>query len=122
MERASDILKSALRKLNDPAAAPAWLAANWLALAGERIAAHARPTELHEGVVRIQADSAAWKLQVEAMGATIRERVNRAWGGALIQRVRVDANAPQHPRLSYADDNRHTPFVRKRNPNHHEDQ
>lgn len=122
MKAASDILKTALRNLNDPEAAPAWLAANWAVLAGELVAAHARPIGLHEGVFRIQVDSSVWRRQVAAMEKTICHRVNRAWGGALIRRVRVEEKPSQHSKLSYAEDNRHTPFVRKRYTNHHEDQ
>ncbi|HEV2297409.1 MAG TPA: DUF721 domain-containing protein [Candidatus Acidoferrales bacterium] len=121
MEQARDILKTAFRKLKDPAAAPAWLAANWPMIAGERVAGHTRPVSLLDGVFHIQANSAAWKRQVDSMGATICERVNRAWGRTLVHRLRVE-EAPRHAgRLSYEEDNQHTPFIRGRNTRHHED-
>lgn len=122
METAGDILKSALRKLNDPEAAPAWLAANWIAIAGERVAAHALPVALQDGVFRIQVDSSAWRTQVTAMEKTICQRINRAWGGTLVRRVRVEEKPSILPRLSRAEDNRHTPFIRKKSANHHENQ
>jgi predicted nucleic acid-binding Zn ribbon protein len=122
MEQAKDILKTAIRKLKDPEAAPAWLAANWPLIVGDRVAGHTRPVALQNAIFRIQADSAAWKRQVDSMGATICERVNRAWGGILVRRLRVE-QAPQHAvRLSYEEDNQHTPFVRGRNKRDHENQ
>lgn len=121
MERARDILKTALRRSKDPKAAPAWLVANWHMIAGQQVAGHTRPVTLHEGVFRIQADSLAWKREVETLEMAICERINRAWGGELVHRLRVDEVRWNSAQVSYAEDNRHTPFVRRRGAKRHED-
>lgn len=121
MEQARDILKAALRGLKDPEAGPAWLAANWHAIAGKSVARHTRPVALHEAVLRIETDSPAWKRQVEAMAEIICAQVNLAWGGTLVRRIRVEEASRSESRVPYAENNRHTPFVRRTDSRHHED-
>lgn len=121
MEQARDILRTAFRRMKDPEAAPAWLIANWPTIAGQRIAGHTRPGNLRSGVFCIQADSLAWKHQVETMGHAISERVNRAWGGKLVQSVVVEETLRCHKLVSFAEDNHHIPFVRSQRTKRHED-
>jgi predicted nucleic acid-binding Zn ribbon protein len=113
MERAKDILGRALRGMKDPEAARAWLAANWQLIAGEMVARHTLPLALQDGVFRIEADSVPWMRQVESMGTTICERINRAWGGKLVSRIRIEEAQRRGKPISYAEDNLHTPFIRR---------
>lgn len=118
MEQAKDILGKALRRMNDPEAARTWLALNWPVIAGEQVASHTRPVALHEGVFRIEADSTSWMHQVDSMGTTICERINRAWGGTLVHRIRIEEAPRRGRRPCYAEDDAHTPFIRR--PRKHE--
>lgn len=113
MERAGDFLGVALRRIQDPSAATAWLNARWPTLIGETLAAHLRPTSCASGVLRVEADSREWKNQAEAMDKQLRERVNQFWGATLVREVRVEL-ARRAGRLPYEIDNNHVPFLRKR--------
>lgn len=113
MERAGDFLGIALRKMQDPGAATAWLQARWSALIGETMAAHLKLKSCTEGILRIEADSREWKGQAEAMDQQLRERVNQSWRGMLVREMHVDI-AIQGKRLAYEIDNDHVPFLRKR--------
>lgn len=113
MQKTTDILGPALRQLKDPQAAHAWLAANWPVIAGERVAGHTRAVALQDGVFRIEADSTSWMHQVESMGTTICERINRAWGGTLVHRIHIEEAPRCGRRLCYAEDDEHTPFIRR---------
>src|SRR5689334_17860427 len=112
MERVGDILGTTLRRMKDREAARAWLAANWPAIAGERVAGHTRAVALQDGVFRIEADSAPWKLQVDTLATTICEQINRAWGGSLVRRIHIEEPPRRGKRISFAEDNQHTPFIR----------
>jgi predicted nucleic acid-binding Zn ribbon protein len=110
MERASDFLGPALRRLNDPRAAFAWLASSWPGLVGASVAAHTRPISCKAGLLEITADGKAWGDQMESMKNHLRARINAAWGKPLVQHIRISAPVKSDtPRES---DNSYTPFVR----------
>lgn len=111
MERAGDVLGVALRKMQDPSVASAWLQARWSALIGNTMAAHLRPISCARGVLRVDADTREWKSQAEAMEQQLRESVNRSWGKTLVREVRIEL--AQRKRLPYEIDNHHLPFLRK---------
>jgi predicted nucleic acid-binding Zn ribbon protein len=112
MERADKILRTALQRMKDPDAARTWLDASWMSLVGKPIAAHTRPASLRKGIIEIEADSKQWKSQVEAMNSLLCERINHAWGGSLVHRIRIELVTRRGRRIPYAEDNTHTPFVR----------
>ncbi|HVA71800.1 MAG TPA: DUF721 domain-containing protein [Candidatus Limnocylindrales bacterium] len=114
MERAGEFLSAALRRMKDPQAAKTWLKAAWPKLVGEAMAAHIRPSIFAKGVLRIEADSREWQKQAEWMHKEICERVNRSWGGKLVQEIRVERAARPGPRFAHEVDNSHTPFLRGR--------
>lgn len=111
MERAGDLLGVALRKMQDPGVASAWLEARWPSLIGGTLAAHLRPISCARGVLRVDADSREWKDQAEAMEQQLRERVNQSWGKTLVREVRIELT--HRKRLPYELDNHHLPFLRK---------
>lgn len=112
MERAGDLLGVALRKMQDPSVAAAWLQARWPSLIGSPMAAHLRPISCARGVLKVNADSREWKNQAEAMEQQLRERVNQSWGKTLVRELRVELTR-ERKRLSYEVDNHHLPFLRK---------
>lgn len=63
--------------------------ARWAAIAGDTMAAHAEPSSLRGGVLRIRADSPAWATEIGYLRDEIRVRVNDAVGESLVEEVRV---------------------------------
>jgi predicted nucleic acid-binding Zn ribbon protein len=87
-----------LRELLDGAARRAGLAAGaevgriwnlWPEIVGEDIAAHAEPTSLRDGILRVRTDSQAWATELSYLTDEIRHRANNATGKELIIEVRV---------------------------------
>jgi len=114
MERASEILRRAMRRFDRPEAALAWLSSAWPAIVGESLAMHARPLRCAHGCLELTADGKAWQQQIESMQRELCSRVNQAWGANLVHEVKfVPANQGEN-RPPRAVDNDHTPFVRRR--------
>lgn len=63
--------------------------AEWAGIVGPGIAAHAEPTSLRSGVLRVRADSPAWATELGYLAEEIKTRVNRAVGTELVREVRV---------------------------------
>jgi len=118
MEKASEILGRALRRMDDAQAARTWLGSTWTSLVGKAIAAHIQPSACANGVLRVEADSREWQKQATAMGREICERINRSWGGTLVQEVRVEHAPRNGKRLAHEVDNEHTPFIRQKSARH----
>ena len=114
MKKAGDILGRAVRKLDRPEAALAWLSSSWPQIVGKALAARTRPVRCEKGHLEIAADSKAWQKQLEHMTHDFVARVNQAWGGNLIREVKFVAAKPGPKRIPYELDNEHTPFVRRR--------
>ncbi len=124
MERAGEFLGRALRRLEHPEAALAWLVAAWPAIVGEPLAARTRPVRCDAGCLEIATDGKAWQKQLEELQREFCARINQAWGGKIVREVkfvakthalRAQSNSagpgPQH--LSHELDNEYTPFVRR---------
>lgn len=62
---------------------------SWPAIAGSAIAAHAEPTSLRDGVLRIRTDSPAWATELGYMGAEIARRANDTLGAPVVSEVRI---------------------------------
>src|SRR5687768_17461367 len=65
------------------------LFARWRAIVGEQIGAHAEPTSLRDGVLRVRADSPAWATEIGYLSSELVERINRELGRAVVTEVRV---------------------------------
>jgi predicted nucleic acid-binding Zn ribbon protein len=110
MQRAGEILGLAVRRLEKPEAAMAWLEGAWTAVVGKELAAHTRPIRCTGGVLDIRASSKEWQNQIENMAGEFCNQINRAWGGVLVRGVRF--SRARGPYVSKELDGEHTPFVR----------
>lgn len=88
--RLKDALPGATARLGIPspeATGRVWSA--WKEIVGPAVAAHAEPTSLREGVLRVRADSPAWATEIGYLADDIRSRANAVTGRALVSEVRV---------------------------------
>ncbi|HYO61831.1 MAG TPA: DUF721 domain-containing protein [Actinomycetota bacterium] len=88
--RLKDLLPGATGRLGIPspeATGRVWSA--WKEIVGPAVAAHAEPTSLREGVLRVRADSPAWATEIGYLADDIRSRANAVTGRALVSEVRV---------------------------------
>jgi predicted nucleic acid-binding Zn ribbon protein len=111
MQRAGEILGKALQRLGRPEAALAWLSSAWPGIVGASLATHARPVRVIDGCLHLTGDGGPWQQQLQAMKPELCGRINRAWGGKLVEEVRFVARGPRPPREA---DPEHTPFIRRR--------
>ena len=115
MERANEILGKALRQLELPEAALAWLTSAWPSIVGTALAAHVRPLRCVCGCLDLAADGIAWQQQLTSMRREVASRINRAWGASLVNEVRFTAAKPgPERRLRREFDNEYSPFIRRR--------
>jgi predicted nucleic acid-binding Zn ribbon protein len=85
-----DLLPDATGRLGIPspeATGRVWSA--WEEIVGPAVAAHAEPTSLRAGVLRIRADSPAWATEIGYLADEIRSRANAVTGRGLVSEVRV---------------------------------
>ncbi len=88
--RLKDLLRGATAGLGIPAPeATGRVWARWKEIVGPAVAAHAEPTSLKGGVLRVRADSPAWATEIGYLADEIRSRVNALTGAALVSEVRV---------------------------------
>ena len=88
--RLKDLLPDATGRLGIPspeATGRVWSA--WPEIVGPAVAAHAEPTSLRDGVLRVRADSPAWATEIGYLVDEIRARANAVTGRALVSEVRV---------------------------------
>lgn len=114
MERAGEFLGKALRRLNRPEAALAWLESAWPTVVGHALAAHAQPMRCHNGLLELAASSKAWQKQLQSMQGELCNRINQAWGGTLVRELKFVDSKPAPARVPREADNHHTPFIRRR--------
>lgn len=77
----------------DDALATGALWKRWVELVGPVVAAHAQPTSLRAGVLRIRADSPVWAHEIGYLTDEIKRKANAALGTGAVAEVRV-WNAP----------------------------
>ena len=61
----------------------------WNDIVGDTVAAHAEPTSLREGVLRVRTDSPTWATEVGYLGQEIKRAANQVAGKELVSEVRV---------------------------------
>ena len=61
----------------------------WNDIVGDTVAAHAKPTSLREGVLRVRTDSPTWATEVGYLGQEIKRAANQVAGRELVSEVRV---------------------------------
>lgn len=88
--RLKDLLPGATGRLgigSPEATGRVWSA--WTEIVGPAMAAHAEPTSLRDGVLKIRADSPAWATEIGYLAEEIRSRANAVTGRSLVTEVRV---------------------------------
>jgi predicted nucleic acid-binding Zn ribbon protein len=61
----------------------------WGGLVGRDVAAHAEPTSLKHGILRVRADSPAWATELSYLADDLRRRINQGVGNDVVGEVRV---------------------------------
>lgn len=88
--RMRDLLQAAGARLGlEGALETGLLWTRWREIVGDATAAHAEPTSLKAGVLRIRTDSPTWATEVGYLRDEIKARANRVVGRTLVSEVRV---------------------------------
>ncbi|MBA2273139.1 MAG: DUF721 domain-containing protein [Actinobacteria bacterium] len=88
--RLKDVLRSEGHRLGiDAAVEIAAIFSRWRRIVGDGVAAHAGPSSLREGVLRVRADSPVWATEISYLAPEIQRRANEEVGGAVVKEVRV---------------------------------
>jgi hypothetical protein len=99
--RLSDVLRSEGHRLGiESAVEIGTLFRRWSLIVGEKVAAHARPSSLREGVLRVRAESPVWATEISYFAPEIARRANDEVGRAVVKEVRVwwaPGEASPHP-------------------------
>lgn len=67
----------------------------WPEVAGAAIAAHAEPTSLRDGVLRVRVDQPAWATELGYLAPELAARLNQALGAAVVAEVKIWVGARQ---------------------------
>jgi predicted nucleic acid-binding Zn ribbon protein len=70
----------------------------WAQAVGPALARHAEPVAEREGTLTVLCASGAWAQEVELLGPTLVEAVNRALGEERLKAVRTTATRGRRPR------------------------
>lgn len=62
---------------------------HWSDIVGSGIAAHAEPTSLRAGVLRVRTDTPTWATEITFLGDDIATKANRRAGADVVREVRV---------------------------------
>lgn len=76
----------------------------WRPVAGQALAAHARPTRFRDGVLTVEVDGPAWATQVRFLGADLVRGLNEAAGVDAIREIRVVVRPPGTARRGFGAD------------------
>ena len=114
VEKVAEFMGRAVRRLERPEAALAWLTGSWATVVGKTLAAHTRPVRCESGLLEIATDGKAWRKQLESMKTEFRARVNQAWGGNLVREIKFVSAKPGPRRVPRELDNEHIPFIRSK--------
>jgi predicted nucleic acid-binding Zn ribbon protein len=88
--RISELLEPQARRIGmDSGVLVGRVWASWPHIVGPEVAAHAEPTSLRKGVLRVRADSPAWSTELSYLADELRRRINEAVAHDLVEEVRV---------------------------------
>lgn len=86
----SDLLGSAAQRFGvQDASAVATLWQRWAEVVGPEIAAHAEPTSLRDGVLKVRADSPVWATEIGYLADEIKAAIERELGPGSVRNVSV---------------------------------
>ncbi|MGI8775116.1 MAG: DciA family protein [Actinomycetota bacterium] len=89
-ESLKNLLPGVGRKLGLDAAVETGLVwQKWPEIVGEAVAAHAEPTSLRNGVLKVRTDSPTWATEIGYLGRQIALKANEVAGCRLVTEVRV---------------------------------
>lgn len=71
------------------AVATGGLWSNWADIVGARVAAHAEPTSLRSGVLRVRVSSPTWATEISYFAPEIVRRANEAAGNEIVREIKV---------------------------------
>jgi predicted nucleic acid-binding Zn ribbon protein len=71
----------------------------WSDLVGEPLATHVRPTELRDGILRLQADESNWASQIGYLGQELVDRINERLGAQVVTEVVVSVTGVKRREL-----------------------
>jgi len=103
-----------VRRIEQPEAALAWLAAAWPGVVGKALAERTRPVRCDRGRLEVAAESKAWQKQLEEMKSEFCVRINQSWGAPLVREIKFVPPMPGLRHVSHEMNNEHTPFIRRR--------
>ena len=122
-QRLKDLLQGAGARLGMGGAVETGLVwSRWIDIVGDTVAAHAEPTSLREGVLRVRTDSPTWATEVGYLGQEIKRAANQVAGKELVAEVRVwtapgtIASSGPGPRQVYEPIGRRRPQVGEEDP------
>lgn len=122
-QRLKDLLQGAGARLGMGGAVETGLVwSRWNDIVGDTVAAHAEPTSLREGVLRIRTDSPTWATEVGYLGQEIKRAANQVARKELVAEVRVwtapgaIASSGPEPRQVYEPVGRRRPEVGQEDP------
>lgn len=97
--RLSDLLGPAAKAfgVEDPRAVSA-LWRRWAEVVGQDIAAHAEPTSLRDGVLKVRADSPVWATEIGYLAEEIRTAIERELGPGSVRSVSVWTGPGKRPK------------------------
>ena len=61
----------------------------WVEIVGPDVAAHAEPTSLRDGVLRVRTESSVWATEIGYLTGEIARRANEVAGAGTVREVRV---------------------------------
>ncbi|MBV8930317.1 MAG: DUF721 family protein [Mycobacteriaceae bacterium] len=67
--------------------------AQWPAVVGDQIAAHATPTAMHDGVLHVTAESTAWATQLRMVQAQLLAKIAAGVGDGVVTSLRITGPA-----------------------------
>ena len=89
MESLARILPGLMRELGLEESVAGWRAVSeWPALAGERIARHARATGFRDGVLTVEVEGSAWMHELGFLKRDLVQRANVHIGAQIVREVR----------------------------------
>lgn len=88
--RLEDVLRSEGNRLGIEAAVEVGaIFSRWRRIVGDGVAAHAGPSSLRDGVLKVRADSPVWATEISYLAPEIQRRANDEVGRAVVKEVRV---------------------------------
>ena len=64
-------------------------------MVGERLARHAQPVDIADGVLTLRADSSVWRQELTLLMPLIQQRLNERFGEGTVREIRWYRGAPR---------------------------